>query len=447
MVRFAFVVVIFFVLCACASSPPKIESRALSASFRLPADRYIVVAVDSDPVTIGHAATSPRGYDTLLTYGPSTRAQRLMRSVEADYGLHEVAAWPIAPLHIHCTVLEIATQMDRSALIAELANDHRVRLVEPLQVFETRTDYNDPYVGLQRGFQRMDVANAHSLSLGTGVKIAIIDTGADVAHPDLHGASIQSVNLVDSDDQQFRRDRHGTEVAGIIAAVANNHEGIVGIAPGSHLLILKACWQLQTGVDAARCNSFTISQALVLAFEAHAQVINLSLSGPKDALLHALMQEGLRRGIIMVGAAPSEAADDRDFLTQDGIIQVASSENGSVSRSIGPGMVPLRAPGHEILALLPDGHYDFSSGSSLATAQVTGTVALMLAKNAHLNSADVYKMLINHSVRVVADGGFTDSIDACATVAALLGHGVCRSHGSQHSPNDRVHGIAQARDR
>lgn len=446
MMRFLLVTAMFFVLCACASSPLKIESRALGPALRLPADRYIVVAVDSDPATISHAASSPHGYDSFVAYGPSMRAEKLIRSVEADYGLHEVAAWPIAPLHIHCTVLEVATQVDRSALIADLAHDHRVRLVEPLQVYETRTNYNDPYLGLQHGFQQMDVANAHPLSLGTGVKIAIIDTGADVRHPDLRGAAIQSVNLVDSDDQQFLRDRHGTEVAGIIAAVANNHEGIVGIAPGSHLLILKACWQLQAGADSARCNTFTISQALVAAFEAHAQIINLSLSGPNDALLHALILEGLRRGIIMVGAAASDPADNNDFLQQDGIIQVASGENSSIPSSPGFGMPPLRAPGREILTLLPDGHYDFASGSSLATAHVTGTVALLLAKNSRMKGADIYRMLLDHSVRKVADGQFTDSIDACATVAALLGHGTCASHGSQASPSGRDHGVAQASD-
>ena len=120
-----------------------------------------------------------------------------------------------------------------------------------MQSFATRTEkYNDPYVGLQRGFQQMDVAEAHPWSRGEGVKVAIIDTGADIRHPDLRGNIAAAANFVDSDDAQFQRDRHGTEMAGVIAAVANNREGIVGVAP-ARAFVFKACWQARADADAA----------------------------------------------------------------------------------------------------------------------------------------------------------------------------------------------------
>ena len=121
---------------------------------------------------------------------------------------------------MHCAVLELPAGSDRNAVLAALAKDPRVKLTQPLQTFATRTEnYNDPYVGLQRGFQQMDVAGAHPWSRGEGVKIAIIDTGADILHPDLRGSIAAAANFVDADDAQFRRDRHGTEMAGVIAAV------------------------------------------------------------------------------------------------------------------------------------------------------------------------------------------------------------------------------------
>src|SRR6202030_892738 len=125
-------------------------------------------------------------------------------------------------------------------------------------------------------------ADAHPWSRGEGVKVAIIDTGVDIEHPDLRGSIAAAVNFVDADDAQFRRDRHGTEMAGVIAAVANNGQGIVGIAPGARLFVFKACWQEQAGADAAHCNSFTLARALSAAFDAHAQIINMSLAGPDD---------------------------------------------------------------------------------------------------------------------------------------------------------------------
>jgi subtilisin family serine protease len=396
-------------------------------------DHFIIAAVNNDPgVFLARAGSTPRGYDAIAAYGPSQSALQMMRSLENDYGLREVSAWPIEPLHMHCAVLEIPDGTDRNTLLATLAHDQRIKLAQPLQSFATRTqDYNDPYVGLQRGFQQMDVAHAHPWSQGEGVKVAIIDTGADTEHPDLRGNIAAAANFVDTDDRQFRRDRHGTEMAGVIAAIANNHEGIVGIAPAARLLLFKACWQTQIDADAARCNSFTLARALVAAFDAHAQIVNLSLAGPADPLLSDLIREGLRRGVLFVGAAPSDLAAGTQGLThQPGIIEVASAGGPSTLASV------VFAPGREILTLLPGGHYDFASGDSIATAQVSGVVALLLAKNARLSAADAYRLLRDTSSYSGVAGENGKRVDACAAVTSLVGQGSC------DPTTDIEHGIA-----
>jgi subtilisin family serine protease len=408
---------------ACSSTPVRIDSRALGDQIALSSDRYIIVAVDNVPVTyVAHAGGTPRGYDAIADYGASTHAREALHAVEREYGLREVNAWPIGPLQIHCAVLQIPSGADRSQLLAALAKDPRVRLTQPLQTFATRTeDYNDPYVGLQRGFQQMDVADAHPWSRGEGVKVAIIDTGVDVQHPDLRDSIAAAVNFVDADDAQFRRDRHGTEMAGVIAAVANNREGIVGVAPSARLLVFKACWQAHSDADAARCNSFTLARALTAAFDAHVQVVNLSLAGPDDPLLGDLIREGQHRGVLFVGAAPDSAGVQSGLLHQAGVIEVASAESHSVIDSA------LYAPGREILTLLPGGRYDFASGASIATAQVSGVVALMLAKNPALSAASAYRLLRDTSSSLqTADGG-VKGVDACAAVVTLVGQGTCHA--------------------
>jgi subtilisin family serine protease len=422
-----------FTACACSNAPVRIESRALADQMSRSPDHFIIAAVNNDRGTfLARAGSTPRGYDTIAAYGPSVTARQMMRSLENDYGLREVSAWPIEPLHMHCAVLEIPDGMDRTTLLAALAHDQRIKLAQPLQSFATRTqDYNDPYVGLQRGFQQMDVAHAHPWSQGEGVKVALIDTGADTEHPDLRGNIAAAANFVDTDDRQFRRDRHGTEMAGVIAAIANNHEGIVGIAPAARLLLFKACWQTQLDADAARCNSFTLARALVAAFDAHAQIINLSLAGPADPLLSDLIREGLHRGVLFVGAAPSDRVSGTPGLThEEGIIEVASAGGPSTLATA------LFAPGREILTLLPGGHYDFASGDSIATAQVSGVVALLLAKNARLSAADAYRLLRDTSSYsgVVGENGVR--VDACAAVTSLVGQGSCAP------ATDMEHGIA-----
>ena len=411
---------------ACSSTPVRIESRALGDQVSRSPDHFIIAAVDNDPGAFTtRAGSTPRGYDSIAIYGPSPAARQMMRALENDYGLREVSAWPIDPLHMHCAVLEVPKGTDRATMLAALAHDRRIKLAEPLQSFSTRTEgtrtegYNDPYVGLQRGFQQMDVADAHPWSRGDGIRVAIIDTGADTEHPDLRGNIAAAANFVDSDDRQFRLDRHGTEMAGVIAAVANNREGIVGIAPGVRLLLFKACWQARLDADAARCNSFTLARALVAAFDAHAQIVNLSLAGPADPLLTDLIREGLRRGVLFVGAAPADVTEGNEgLLHQPGVIEVASTGNQSVLSTA------LYAPGREILTLLPGGHYDFASGDSIATAQVTGVLALLLSKKTGLSAADAYRLLRNTSAHPAGAGG-GGFVDACAAVVALVGHGSC----------------------
>lgn len=408
--------------CACSNTPVRIESRALADQVSRSPEHFIIAAVDNQPaVFAARAGSTPRGYDSIASYGPSPAARQTMRALENDYGLREVTAWPIEPLHMHCAVLELPDGTDRATVLVALAHDQRIRLAQPLQSFATRSDdYNDPYVELQRGFRQMDVAEAHPWSRGDGVKVAVIDTGADISHPDLRGNILSAANFVDSDSRQFQRDRHGTEIAGVIAAVANNREGIVGVAPGARLLLFKACWQSMPDADAARCNSFTLARALVAAFDAHAQIVNMSLAGPADPLLSDLIREGVRRGVLFVGAAAADAADGQEgLLHQAGVIEVASDGNPRALGSV------LLAPGREILTLLPGGHYDFASGDSIATAQVSGVIALLLAKNPSLTAGEAYGLLRNTGSHAPLGGAEGSLVDACAALVSLIGKGSC----------------------
>jgi subtilase family protein len=435
MIRWSVLAVAVVLASACSNAPVRIDSRALGNQVSLSPDRFIIVAVENAPATyVAHAGSTPRGYDAVADYGPSSHARQTMRAVERDYGLHEVNAWPIEPLNVHCAVLEIPSGADRNTLLAQLAKDRRIKLTQPLQTFATRTEgYNDPYIGLQSGFQQMDVADAHPWSRGEGVKVAVIDTGVDIQHADLRGSIAAAANFVDADDQQFRRDRHGTEMAGVIAAVANNREGIVGVAPRARLLIFKACWQARADADAALCNSFTLARALAAAFEAHAQIVNMSLAGPDDPLVGDLIREGLRRGVLFVGAAADSAGS---LLHQPGVIEVASSETHSAVANA------LYAPGREILTLLPGGHYDFASGASIATAQVSGVVALMVARNPGLSAAAAYRLLRDTSSSLQAVDGSVGGVDACAAVVTLVGQGSCHTEAGRSMVDQKGNRVA-----
>jgi len=139
--------------------------------------------------------------------------------------------------------------------------------------------------------------------------------------------------------------------------------------------------------------------------------VNLSLGGPSDPLLAQLVATGIKRGIVFVGAASGTGSG----FPQDvpGVLAVAASESGASSER------RLHAPGREILTLLPSGHYDFASGSSLAVAHVTGTVALLLARHPRLGSAEIYNLLDRTSTPLLADEPSMRSINACAALASV----------------------------
>src|ERR1700676_2504465 len=131
----------------------------------------------------------------------------------------------------------------------------------------------------------------------------------------------------------------------------------------------------------------------------------------------------MRRGTRRSGAAPTEPPNGDDhLLAVDGVIEVA---NGGTEGGSGALLqAPLHAPGMEILTLLPGGRYDFASGISLSTAHVTGTVALLLGRSPNLTAAAVYRLLRETTVQLDDPAG-GDSINACAAITSLMGHGEC----------------------
>jgi hypothetical protein len=410
--------VIGVLLAGCAGLPPQSTRVNPVDQMRDATDQLVVITVrnPAEPIPV-RAASGLRGYDAVPTYQESDQARAALADLASRYQLREIAAWPIHALHVDCEVFRIESTEARDVLLARLARDPSVGLAQPLQTFDTYSSgYNDPYFGLQRGFARIDAADAQLWSRGDGVRVAVIDTGLDATHPDLQGRIELQRNFVDANGSQFSADRHGTEVAGIIGADANNHEGIVGVAPEARILALKACWQLDARSDSAQCNSFTLAKALAIAIDSGARIINLSLGGPPDPLLTQLLGYALSRGIIVVGAVPPDGRLDGFPVGVAGVIAADTLEHPAAEGGA------LRAPGQEVLTLTPGGHYDFVSGSSLAAAHVSGAVALLLSADSKLSTASVYGLLKRTSA-AGADGN--QAINVCAALAAVRNSGQC----------------------
>jgi subtilisin family serine protease len=400
-------------LTGCATRALSDALSAQSAGSGVDETQLIIVAVDNDsPTSPPRPASTRPGYGGTV-YRASEQARARMRDVAREYRLTEVAAWPIQVLTLHCAVMRIPAGSSREQLLQSIGADRRVRLAQPLNGFAPRTlPYNDPYLGVQRGFQSIDAAGAQQWSRGEKIRVAVVDTGLDASHPDFGGRVVVRRNFVDRDARRFDLDRHGTAVAGVISASANNSLGIVGVAPGVEIIALKACWQLDEQNDTAHCNSLTLAQALAAAISEDAQVVNLSLTGPRDPLLNALVAAGTARGLLYVGAAPADAPRDGFPGGTPGVIPVDMSETAAARADV------LRAPGREVVTLVPGGRYDFVSGSSLATAHVSGAVALLLARDHRLDREAVFRLLSQSEAGPSAAGA--SAINACVALSRLV---------------------------
>jgi subtilisin family serine protease len=423
------------ILGACAMPHARADSVEARHDDQLTVDagRLIVVTVDntSQPF-LSEPGSTPRSYSSSGLYAVGDQARRISDALAHDYRLQPIREWPIAPLRVHCLVYAIPEGADRDDILRRLAADRRVKLAQPMQVFSAlsghgtgssaavvsasgNAPYNDPYFSLQHGFTEVDAADAQQWSRGEGVRVAIIDTGVATSHPDLRGRVTVSRNFVDGDQGSFETDRHGTEVAGIIGADANNGVGIVGIAPAVQLQVYKACQPSQPAAMDAQCNSFTLARALGAAVDAHAQIVNLSLGGPADPLLAEIVRYGLQHGIMFVGAVPEDGVLDGFPLNIGGVIAV------DVIGRAGGAPAILHAPGRDIVSTAPGGSYDFVTGSSFAAAHVTGVLALLHAQRPELG-ADALATILTRTGTQQADGLM---INACAALDAVRGNSAC----------------------
>ncbi|MGE5337467.1 MAG: S8 family peptidase [Gemmatimonadota bacterium] len=404
-------------LAGCASVPTNDAAVMLPDDARAHPEHYVVITVRNTPgVVNAYAASTPRGYGGQGSYRAGAEAVERAHEIAAVHHLREVAAWPIELLGVHCLVYEIPAQEKRDQVLAALRRDPGVESAEPLARFEVRgTTYNDPYAGLQRNLRDMGIAASQQRSQGDGVRVAVIDTGVDVTHPDFGGRIASGGDFV-ADGRQVA-EAHGTAVAGIIAAVPNNGIGIAGIAPAARVLPLRACWSASGG--AGECNSFTLAQALAAAMDAHASIVNLSLGGPSDPLLERIVERGMRRGIVFVGAVPASGQREGFPTGIEGVIAVDAAEHSTHAPRV------LYAPGSDVFTLAPMARYDAASGSSVAAAEITAVAALLLARRPELNAREIEEMLGRSMTGGDVHARVAASVNACIALRDLLHTGEC----------------------
>jgi subtilisin len=220
---------------------------------------------------------------------------------------------------------------------------------------------------------------------GTGVKVAVVDTGIDCGHPDLSPNCIYGASYVKG-AKPFDDHGHGTHVAGIIAA-RDNGIGLIGVAPEATLYAVKVLDQNGSG-------SFSgVASGIVWAVKNKMDVINMSLGGTgfSQALADAV-KAASDAGILVVSAAGNSGCCDTVLypakLPESMAVAAVDVEDQRASFSSTGPEVDVSAPGVAVLSTVPTGScklcdpsgYRTLSGTSMATPHVTGTAALLRSR-------------------------------------------------------------------
>lgn len=288
-------------------------------------------------------------------------------------------------------VVRLPSKADPKAFAARMKVRPEIAYVEPVYLREISLVPNDTLWSELWNVGRVGAPAAWDSTRGDpNIKIAVVDSGVDAEHPDLAGRVdvANGFNLVDDTNDTSDVIGHGTHVAGIAAATADNALGVAGIADGCTILPVKVVGPNGTAA------SVDIAEGIRHAVDNDAKVINLSLAGysysqlERDAVAYARSKD-----VVIVAAAGNDNIYPVSYPARyPDVIAVGSTGSGagnprSAFSNFGP-QLDLVAPGENIFSTVPTDTipprpslYEPISGTSMASPHVAGAAALLASKN------------------------------------------------------------------
>ncbi len=287
---------------------------------------------------------------------------------------------------------EVPAGETNQSYIDKLEAQPNVEYAQPNYVYTLDRSFNDPGIPYQWYLSKINAFGAWDITAGSpNIKVAIIDSGLDYNHPEFAGKVCAQTDTLDNDGDAFDNvDEHGTHVAGIIAANADNGIGISGVAPGVQLIIVDA-------FNGENANTFDILQGVQYCVANGADIINMSFGGAgNDRALETAINNAVSSGVVCVAAAGNEHTSapsyPSDYESVISVIATTHNDTKSVFSNFGSAK-DISAPGDDILSTIPGNRYEYWGGTSMATPVVCGVIALMLSVNPDLSVGQVKDIL------------------------------------------------------
>ncbi len=369
---------LIFLLLLLVASCAHMSSPVLSGQ-----DEYIITIPLEGNVTGPHALGSTRVY-LASQWAIPPEARAVTNRLRREFGFVIIDTWPLPSINEFCVVV----QFQNDALMSRIERDDQVLSVQKINQFAAMRAtpiYNDARLHAQLGDNVGDLNRLHAWSTGKNVRVAIIDTPIDLRHPDLR-SQIAGQTIFYSGEPSPQDFVHGTAIAGIIGAAANNGIGVVGYAPDAALRSYAACHYRASSRQSV-CNTFSLAKAIAAATHDGADVVNLSLAGPDDRLLARLIHALQRAGSIIV-ASDNHADEHARFPANlPGVIAAGTLGTSQAAR---PNLISVE---DEHLTTRNGGSYQFFYGSSMSAARVTALASLLLEQRPGLTGDAIQRAL------------------------------------------------------
>jgi hypothetical protein len=318
-------------------------------------------------------------------------------------------------------------------------------MAEPDYLFYTTATPNDTlFARYQWNLRHIRADHAWDRTAGSShVVIAIVDTGVDLAHPDLADKIVAGYDMVHDDADPADDQGHGTHVASIAAASSNNGQGIAGVAWGARIMPIKVLDANGAG------RSSDVAQGITWAVDQGADIINLSLGGSNDSdVVAQAIHNAHARGVLVVAASGNLYQRGNPVIypaAYNHVLAVAASDDqdGHASYSSSGSYIDVAAPGGDPSGALDNENrhwipgaywrgsgisYAWLSGSSQAAPHVSGLAALLLSLNGELTPDQLTAIITGTALDVQSAGwdefsgyGRIDvpaALDGVATIAA-----------------------------
>jgi subtilisin family serine protease len=360
--------------------------------------------------------------EVLITVVPGT-SNAVINQIAASVGGVVVGSIPGLDVYQIKLQVPVFSSSDMAQIIADLESFTEVVEAEPNVIGKGQAvTPSDSQFSSQSALTKIRADEAWTIARGT-VTIAVVDSGADLDHPDLSSKIVKGKDFVDGDNDPEDEHGHGTHVAGIAAAVTNNSQGIAGVSWGSNVLVVR--WLNSSNVGSMA----HLADGIKYAADKGTRIINVSggATGSKTVTCNAVSYATGKGSMVVAAAGNNGNSTDFYPAACPGAIAVGNTtlSDARASTSNFGSWVDIAAPGTNILSTVPVGGtcthcnstgYKQLSGTSMAAPMVSGSAAVLLSRQPVLTNAQVEARLERTAVKIPSANLGAGRIDLFETV-------------------------------